>query len=102
MQRWSGWKSCSRHAPHALYARTCALPHGIGDATIRVVAQGIEKIEGLDGCPALRSLWLQRNRITSLAGLSRNTNLVELYVVRCTTRIACRPTPPAVSARRKH
>jgi Leucine-rich repeat (LRR) protein len=44
--------------------------------------QGIQSIQGLEGCPRLRQLWLLENRITSLAGLAplKGGHLVELYL----------------------
>lgn len=42
--------------------------------------QCLEKIEGLQGCPHLRALWLIENKITAIENLEPCTALQELYL----------------------
>jgi hypothetical protein len=42
--------------------------------------QRIEKIEGLQGCPHLKKLWLIENRIGVIENLEPCTELQELYL----------------------
>jgi Leucine-rich repeat (LRR) protein len=42
--------------------------------------QGIERIEGLHGCPHLKKLWLIENRISVIENLQPCTALQELYL----------------------
>jgi Leucine-rich repeat (LRR) protein len=45
-----------------------------------VLLQRIERIEGLQGCPNLKKLWLIENRISVIENLDPCTGLQELYL----------------------
>lgn len=45
-----------------------------------VLPQRIERIEGLQGCPNLKKLWLVENRISVIENLDPCTGLQELYL----------------------
>lgn len=62
-------------ATHALLKQLLNTP-----SRCAVLPQRIERIEGLQGCPNLKKLWLVENRISVIENLHPCTGLQELYL----------------------